>query len=97
MANRYDLGDLVRVTGTWTDPLNSDAAIDPSKVYCTVTAPDGDATTYEYIVDSELVRSGTGVYYVDVAASEEGIWKCRFYSTGTGQAAELVKFIVDPS
>lgn len=87
MANRYDVGDLVKVTGTFTDPDNSDAAIDPTAVYCTVTDPSGEETVYQYGVDSEVVKSSTGVYTMNVDVQSTGFWYYRWWSTGTAQAA----------
>jgi len=95
MANRYDMGDLVRVTSTWTDPLNGDAAIDPTTVYLAVQEPSGKTITYTYNVDVEVVRSSTGVYYSDISLGSAGPWYYRWYSTGTAQAAEETKIIAD--
>ena len=36
-------------------------------------------------------------YYMDVDASLVGTWWSGFYSTGTGQAAEETKWVVNPS
>ena len=88
MANTYDLGDVVRLTGTWTDPLNSDAALDPTAVNLSIRNPAGTVTTYVYGDDAELVKSSTGVYYLDLDLDTAGIWHYRFFSTGTGKAAE---------
>ena len=84
----YDIGNVVRATVTFTDPLDSDAAVDPAAVYAAVRDPSGAVTTYEYGVDSEAVKSATGVYYVDVTLTTSGRYHVRWYSTGTGQAAE---------
>ena len=37
-------------------------AADPSSLVVVETVPDGTATTYTYGVDSEIVKSSTGVY-----------------------------------
>lgn len=92
MATTYDLGDLVRITGTFTTAAG--VATDPTAVLCTYTDPSGDATTLTYGTDVALVKSSTGVYYVDVNADEQGVWEYRFYATGTGQAADEGSFIV---
>ena len=86
MANYYDLGDLVRVTGTFTDADGT--AQDPAAVFCAVKDPSDNTTTYEYGADAELVKSATGVYYVDVDCDEVGQWWYRWYATGTGQASD---------
>ena len=95
MANNYDKGDLIRVTGTFTD--SDGAAQDPTAVLCKYTDPGDNTTTLTYGVDAELVKSAVGIYYVDVDADESGDWWYRFYSTGTGQAAAEGFFRVEES
>lgn len=85
MANAYDLGDLVRCSGLFTD--SDDVSIDPDSVFCKVKNPGGTITEYKYSVNPELVRDDTGEYHVDVDMNKPGDWWCRFYSTGSGQAA----------
>jgi hypothetical protein len=97
MANAYDLGDVVQLTGTFTDPLDDDAAIDPTKVYCTIREPDGTATTYEYGLDAEINKSSTGIYTMNVDADSAGVWYYRWWSTGNGKAAEEDAFRVAPA
>lgn len=93
MANTHDKGDLVRCTGTFTD--SDGDAQDPTAVYFQVMTPANETTTYTYGEDDEVVKASTGIYYVDVDANAEGKWRYRFYSTGTGQAAEEELFWVE--
>ena len=95
MANTYRMGDDVRCTGTFTD--SDGAAIDPATVIFSVKDPSGNVDSYIYGVDAEVVKSATGVYYVDVDADESGDWWYRFHSTGTGKAAEEDRFVVEIS
>jgi hypothetical protein len=95
MANLFEKGDLVRVTGTFTTPAG--VATDPTAVLFSYQNPAGTTTTLTYGVDAALVKSSTGVYYVDVNASTEGVWYYRFYSTGTGQTADEGTFTVKVS
>jgi hypothetical protein len=88
----YDKGDLVRCTGLFTD--DDGVAQDPSEVYFKVKDPAGETTTYQYGVDGDLKKSATGSYYIDIDADTSGIWSYRFYSTGSGQAADEEKFTV---
>jgi uncharacterized protein YfaS (alpha-2-macroglobulin family) len=94
-VNTYDLGDLVRCSGAFTNA--SDAAVDPDTVLFQFRTPSGDITTYTYGVDAELVRDSLGNYHVDVDANEVGEWWVRFYSTGSGQAADELSFEVSES
>ena len=92
-TDRFDKGDLVRCTGTFTDSAGD--ATDPAAVFFQFTNPAGTQTEYEYGADAELVKSATGIYYVDVDVSSAGRWYYRFYSTGTGQAADEQLFDVE--
>ena len=94
-TNLYDIGDVIRCTGTFADASN--AATDPALVTVKVKAPDGTITTYTYGVDDALVRLTTGTYYVDVPATAAGQWWYRFHSTGSGQSADEHYFQVEQS
>jgi hypothetical protein len=85
MANTYDVGDLIRCTGTFTNAAGT--AIDPATVYFKYKDPGGTKTTLTYGVDAAVVKSSTGVYYVDVNVDEVGTWYYRWQATGTGQSA----------
>ena len=89
----YQKGDLVRVTGTFTNSAGT--AIDPSAVYFAYTNPAGSTTTLTYGTDAAVIKSATGIYYVDVNAATAGRWYWRWYSTGTGQAADQGEFVVE--
>lgn len=93
--NTYDLGDLVKVTGTFTDTAGT--ALDPSTVSFTYKDPAGTSTTLVYGDDDAVVKSSTGVYYVNINANIAGHWFWRWHSAGTGQAADNGQFYVEPS
>lgn len=80
----YQVGDLVRVTGTFTTAAG--VATDPTAVFAEYKDPSGNTTELEYPADAALVKDSTGVYHIDIDADEAGSWFYRFYSTGTGQA-----------
>jgi hypothetical protein len=86
MASSYDLGDLVRVSGAFTNSAGT--AQDPTVVKASVRTPAGVVTTYTYGVDAGLVKDSTGNYHLDVSAAEIGWYYYRWFSTGTGQAAD---------
>ena len=85
MANTYDIGDLVRVTGTFTNAAGT--ATDPAVVKFSYRDPSENITTLTYGTDAAVVKSATGIYYSDVSIDEAGVWWFRWFSTGTGQAA----------
>lgn len=94
MSN-YPVGNTIRVTAAFTNSAGT--AIDPTAVYCTVLSPAGVTTTYQYGVDGALIKDSTGNYHLDIDASSAGEWRYRWYSTGTGKAAEESVFWVDDS
>ena len=83
--NNYQVGDLVRVSASFTDASGN--AVDPDTVYCDITAPDGTKTTYTYGTDAEVVRDSAGNYHLDVDVTAAGRWCYAWRSRGTGQAA----------
>lgn len=79
MANEYDIGDLVRIQGTFTDV--NDAAFDPDVVTVKYKDPSGNITT-----NTSASNPSTGVYTVDVTVDESGVWYYRFEGTASGGA-----------
>lgn len=92
--NAYTLGSQIRLTATFEI---SDTATDPTAVTFKVRAPSGTVTTYIYGTDAQLVKSATGVYYVDYTPAAEGIYAWRMAGTGTCVAAEEQQFTVKDS
>lgn len=97
MANAYTLGELVRLTATFTDPFNSSVTVDPDEVRALLRKPSGVETTYIYGADSALKRLSRGVYYLETSANQTGTWYYQFWSTGEGQAADDDSFTVSES
>jgi hypothetical protein len=92
--NKHDLGDLVKVVGTFTGPDDDDAPVDPDMVKLSFRDPSDNVTTWIYGSDDEIVKDSTGVYYALIDADEAGDWYYRWWSTGAGQAAEEKQFTV---
>lgn len=91
----YDIGDVVRCTGTFTDADGN--AQDPSGVIFRVEDPSGNEMTYIYGTDAEVIKTATGIYYVDVTIDEAGYWHYRFEGTGTGASGGESYFTVRSS
>lgn len=91
--NTYSLGGLLRVAGLFANIAGT--AIDPSVVKFKYRAPTGDTVTYTYGTDVQLVKDSVGNYHVDLSLDIAGTWHYKFYSTGTGQAADESQFTVD--
>lgn len=88
--NAYVKGNLVRLSGLYTNDVGT--VIDPSVVKVSVLEPGELPVTYQYGVDDGVVKDSTGNYHLDIDAETEGVWRYRWYSTGTGQAANESAF-----
>ena len=86
----YDVGDTRRLTATFTNLAG--AATDPTGVTFSIKKPDGSSTNYIYGTDGQLVKSGTGIYYVDFSITLPGRHSYRFAGTGTVATAENGEF-----
>lgn len=85
IANEYDVGDLVRVKGTFKV---SDTLTNPTAVTLKVKKPDGTVSTVA------TTNASTGVYHADVSIDQAGTWRYRFAGTGDAQAAGESVFVV---
>ena len=75
-----DIGDLVELTATFTDP-DTGEAVAPKEVVCTVLSPDGTTSTPE-------ASYSKGIYKAEVEPDERGKWRYSFDGTGDYQASE---------
>lgn len=78
-ANNYDIGDIVRLTGTFRSTAN--VLSDPNKVTIKYEDPSGNVTTVTS-TGASVVHPSTGVYYTDIFPDESGVWEYRIFSTG---------------
>lgn len=92
--NSYTIGTQVRLSATFAI---AGVATDPTAVTFKIRVPAGTITTYVYGTDAQLVKSATGVYYVDHTTAAEGIHAWRMAGTGTVVAAEEQRFEVKDS
>jgi len=91
-GNAYTKGQLVKSQATFTDGDGN--VLDPTTVTVQYESPTGTVTTKVYVTDVEVVKSSTGVYYININANEVGRWYIYWSSTGTGQAAKESAFRV---
>jgi hypothetical protein len=96
-VNEYHVGDLVRLTATFTNAAGS--ATDPTTVTCLVKLRHvhGAATQSYTYAGGTVIKDATGVYHVDVSPTTEGTWDYRWIGTGTVQAADEGAFRVPES
>jgi hypothetical protein len=88
----YLEGNVMRSTGRFYN--TADALIDPQNVFFVYIKPSGELTTRQYGVHADVVRTSTGVYYCEFTLDSGGIWRYRWYSTGTGVANNESSFEV---
>lgn len=93
-ADPVDRGDKTRVTCTFTNDAGS--ATDPTAVTARYLKPTGSKTVLVYLTDAALVKSTTGVYYVDITPDIPGRWTVRFEGTGTVAQTDETSFYVNP-
>lgn len=94
--NQHNLGDLVRTSAVFSNQTTG-LAMDPTVVKLSVCTPDGVVVTYVYGTDAIVVKDSTGHYHADLDANQDGLWYYRWWSTGTGQAADELEFEVLPA
>ncbi len=94
MATDYDIGDLVRLSATFTNTAG--VVTDPTATTCAIKVPSGTVTTYTYLVDVDLVRDSAGAFHLDYSPVAEGIHTYRFVGTGACQTAEEKPFYIRP-
>ncbi len=90
MPSTYDVGDIVRAIGTFTD--TGGTVGDPTTVKFGYTTPDSTAlstgnsftrtSTSTGPVDF-INKESTGVYFHDFTTTGQGLYEWRFTSTGT--------------
>lgn len=99
-ASTHDIGDIVRVTGTFTD--TGGTAADPTSVHFLYDTPTSTAPTTATRTDTGLntvdsiTRASTGVYYFDITTTGRGLYETRFTSTGVIGASVESWFSVRP-
>ncbi len=87
----YPLGTKVKAWGRFYD---SDSALaDPTAVYAVIKYPDSKYVAHT--VGSDIVKDGTGEYYVYISTTKPGRHYVRWYSTGSYQAAQEGSFMVE--
>lgn len=84
--NKYDIGDKVTITGTFTDA--NDSAVDPAAVRGHYKKPGETTITYIYGTDAELTKDATGVYSFDISLDVAGTWYYRMDDNDANVATE---------
>jgi hypothetical protein len=89
-TNNYPIGDGFRLEARF----KVDGVLtDPSTVTFQLKDPDDIITTYVYGTDAELVKTGVGIYYMDITVTKPLKWWYRIVGTGTVIAAMEHPFV----
>lgn len=94
--NAHDRGDVVRITGTFTDITG--ALGDPGTVSLQYRKPSGLVTTLTY--PTNITRASLGVFYTDLeigSSDPAGVWNYEWRNTGALQATEPGQFLIRSS
>ena len=78
---KYFINTSLRLETKFFDDNGDDT--DPDAVSCMITDPYGITRTYTYLTDTELGRSNTGDYYLDIMPDSSGQWFYRWSGTGS--------------
>ncbi len=95
MPSTYDIGALVRVSGTFA--TTAGIATDPTTITLRVRNPGEAVTVYTSPTDAIIVRDSVGAYHADLAAAATGVMGYRWEGTGVLTAAGEGEFIVRDS
>jgi len=96
MANSYPVGSKVRSTCTFENSAGTD--VDPTGVSVTYRVPGAAASvTKTYPTDAEVVKSATGIYYIDLDLDTAGEYRIRWAGTGSNKAAQESRIRCAPS
>ena len=92
--SRFTKGQLVEVAATFT---TDDIPTDPTLVVFRVIRPFGPEESYTYGVDSEVIKSSTGLYKMDILCDDSGEFWYRVEGTGMVTDAFEGSFLVRSS
>jgi hypothetical protein len=90
LANEYDLGDTIRLTGTFASTAGVPA--NPTAVTFWVKAPSSTVAVAE--TSTSWSNPSVGSFTFDVHPSSTGVWAYRVFSTGNIIAAEEGQFMI---
>lgn len=76
----YTVGSTLRATFTFRTADGT--AGDPSTVRLRYRQPEGGVREFLYAADAEVVKSATGVYYLDIPLTAPGTWRVGAKGTG---------------
>ena len=91
MASTYDVGDIVRLSATYTDTGGTPA--NPTTVFFVYERPSGSFST-ETSTGVNVANPTVGSFHLDIDIDEPGLWEYRVTSAGSIQASTEDYFVV---
>mgnify|MGYP001579977939 CR=1 len=92
MASSYEIGDQVRIWGTFT---SAGTGSDPTQVFLELATPANVVTLYGYGTAGTIIqKQGNGTYYADVVATQQGMWQYRWTGTGNIITSDMNHFYI---
>lgn len=92
----FDQGTRIRSTATFTNAASANT--DPDTVTVKYRVGTGTVTSKVYGTDVEVVKSATGIFYIDLdVGTSDGTWYVRWEGTGAVVAATETSFGVKQS
>lgn len=90
----FSSGDTIRFQVTFSlSSINTD----PTTVIFRTKNPNGVVTSYVYLTDNELIKSDTGIFYIDLALNLTGEHFYRWEGTGDAPGISEGRVRVDRS
>ncbi len=90
MTDTFDVGDIRRLTATYTD--FAAAVADPTAIVLTIREPDGVLVTKDWPAPADITKDSTGVFHYDFTIAKEGRHVVNWTSTGAVVAAGESEF-----
>ena len=95
MGSLYDIGDQVRISGTFDSAVP--APVDPGTVMLKRMAPTGVLADLIYGVGIEIVKDSTGRYHYLWSVTAAGLHHYRWVGSGTNPGVFEGSFVVRES
>jgi hypothetical protein len=93
MTTLYDMGDVARVTVTFT---LAGTPTDPTTVALKIQNPNKVETTYTWAL-AQVTRTSAGIFYKDISLNVAGEWFYRWEGTGAVESASENSLFVSES
>ena len=94
MSDEYDIGDVTRLSVSFTDLSN--VTVDPSSVMLKIREPNAVILQQSYPTNDTIIKDSVGNYHMDYLISKDGLHNYKWVGSGTVNASEKDSFFVKP-